>query len=153
MKRLMIPLFVFTIILSAQTEQIKSFDELFEILTTGSDVSVVIRYAETDLIVDGKTEEAPEAIGGMEFSTYEYFAVGTVRNEKAYFSTSETVLIGHPFYGYVLNYVKLRVYDDNSVEISAQYLDPKTYEVKMDEKFVGKINDSENNGGVYFYKD
>lgn len=131
--------------------QLKNFDEVYDAAITGNDVKIVIHYAKTDMMIDGKSEEAPDAIGGMNLDTYEYFAVGTVRNEKAYISTSETVLINHPFYGYVYNYVKLRIYEDDKVEIIAQYLEPNTYEVKMDETFMGVINDSENDGGVYFY--
>jgi len=81
-----------------------------------------------------------------------YHEKGVVRNDKAYISCSETVLINHPFYGYVYNYVKLRIYEDDSVEIIAQYVDPQTYEIKMDEKFLTIFNNGTNEGGIYFYK-
>lgn len=149
----LLTLFLFlNLIITAEPTQLKNFDEVYNAAINGNDVNIVIHYAKTDLIIDGKAEEAPDAIGGMNLDTYEYFEVGTVRNEKAYISTSETVLINHPFYGYVYNYVKLRIYENNSVEIIAQYLQPSTYEVKMDETFWGEINNTENDGGVYFYK-
>ena len=76
----------------------------------------------------------------------------SVRNDKAYVTASETKLIAHRSYGYVLNYVKIRIFEDDSVEIIAQYLDPKTYEVKMDETFNAVINNSSNDGAVYLYR-
>lgn len=144
---------MFSIAVIAEPLQLTNFEEVFETVTSGNDVDIVIHYAKTDLMIDDEPEAAPDAIGGMKMETYEYFAVGTVRNDKAYISTSKTVLIGHPSYGYVLNYVKLRIYEDDNVEIIAQYLDPNTYEVKMDETFIGAINNLENDGGVYFYTD
>lgn len=131
---------------AAAAKPLKSFDKLFTALTTGQDVRAVIHYGETTLVVDGKEEEAPDAIGGMDLWPYEYFPKGMVRNDHAYVSCSESSLIYHPSYGHVYNYVKLRVYADQSVQIMAQYLDPKSFEVKMDETFKGKIGE-----GIYLY--
>jgi hypothetical protein len=46
----------------------------------------------------------------------------------------------------------MRIYDDETVQIVAQYINPVTYEVKMDETFKGAINDGKNNEGIYFYQ-
>lgn len=136
----------------AQTTQLNNFGDLMDALNTGESVRAVIHYGKCELIIDSVAVEAPDAIGGMEFQTFEYFAKMSIRNEKAYVTTSETVLIGHPYYGYVYNYAKLRIYEDNFVEIIARYLDPKSYEVKMDETFTTIINDGNNEGAIYLYK-
>ncbi len=112
---------------------------------------VVIYYENCRLMVNGKEEKSPDAIGGMDFKVFEYFAKGTVRNEKSFVTTSETILISHPGYGYVYNYIKLRIYEDDSIEITARYLDPKTFEIKMDEIFYSSINKGTEDGAVYFY--
>lgn len=135
----------------AQPEQLMDFESLLTKLKSGETVKAVIHYSLSKLVVDGKEEKAPDAIGGMEFQAFEYFAKGAVRNDKAFISVSETVLISHPRYGYVLNYVKLRIFEDNSLEIIARYLDPRTYEVRMDETFYSEINNGQNNGAVYLY--
>ena len=49
-------------------------------------------------------------------------------------------------------YVKLRIYEDNKIEITAQYIDPLTLEIKMDEKFVTEINNNQNDSGVMLFK-
>ena len=76
----------------------------------------------------------------------------SIRNEKAYVTASETRLISHRSYGYVLNYVKIRIFEDDSVEIIARYLDPNSYEVKMDETFTALVNNGSNDGAVYLYR-
>ncbi|NMB81677.1 MAG: hypothetical protein GYA14_07640 [Ignavibacteria bacterium] len=135
----------------AQENQLKDFNRLLSSIKSGAEVRTIIHYSLAKLVIDGKTEQAPDAIGGMNLNTFEYFAIGSVRNDKAFVSASETVLISHPRYGYVLNYIKLRIYEDNTVEIIARYLDPKTYEIKMDEIFYGEINNGSNNGAVYLF--
>ncbi len=152
-------LFIYSILiltnaLFAQARQITDFFELMGELKSGNEVRIVIDYGKCSLMIDGEETEAPKAIGGMNMNTFEFFDVGVVRNELAYVTSSETVLIGHPFYGYVYNYAKVRIYSDNSVEIIARYLEPNTYDIKMDETFKSVINNLENDGAVsLFVKD
>lgn len=139
------------IFLNAQPVQLNNYEQLMDALTGGYRVSAVIHYGDCKLVIDGQEEEAPDAIGGIELGAFEHFARGCVRNEKAYVSASENVLIGHPRYGFVFNYAKIRVYEDNTVEIVVRYLDPTTYEVKMDETFHSIINAGGEGGAVYFF--
>jgi hypothetical protein len=87
----------------------------------------------------------------MDLATYEYFAAGAVGNTEGYVAASHTQLIRHPRYGYVLNYVKVSVYDGGTVKIVAQYLSPATYEVRMDETFTTIVADGTNKGAAVFY--
>ena len=135
----------------AQTEQVISAKSLFEKLNLGKEVNVVIHYSKCKLIIDGEEVQSPDAVGGMKLMPFEYFARMSVRNEKAYVTSSETHLISHRSYGYVLNYVKIRIFEDDTVEIIAQYLDPNSYQVKMDETFWAVINNGSNDGAVYLY--
>ena len=68
-----------------------------------------------------------------------------------YIATSSAHLIRHPRHGYVLNYVKVSVYDDGKVKIVAQYVTPSTYEVKMDETFTTVVADGKNQTGAFFF--
>lgn len=38
------------------------------------------------------------------------------------------------------------------VTVTAQYIDPLTFETLMDEKFHGQLNNGKNDACVYFYK-
>lgn len=150
-KLLAVLLFIFAANYNCQPLQLKSFAEIFDNIKAGAEVRVVIHYGNCKLFVDGKEETPPEDIGGMELKTFEYFGKGSIKNDAAFISASETVLISHPKYGYVYNYIKIRIYDNDSVEIIARYLDPKSYEVKMDETFRTKINNGKNEGAAFFY--
>ena len=151
MKKITIILFILILVtaLFAKTKQIKDFDRLMEYLMKGEQVRVVIHYRDCVLMVDGEELRSPDAVGGMDIDTFEYFAPGTVGNELAYVVFSKTKLIN--LGGYVYNYAKLRVYADGKVEITAQYVDPQTYDISMDEIFLSEINNDENEGAVFFY--
>ncbi len=148
-------LIVSSVSINAQDNRLLNFEDMMDAMKSGNTVKAVIYYGQAEMIIAGEEsdekEMGPDAIGGMEFKTWEYFAKGVVRNELAYVAASETVLIGHPFYGYVLNYGKVRIYEDNSAEITVRYLDPNTYEVKMDEKFLTTIFKGEI-GAIHLFK-
>ena len=147
-------LFVCAVSINSQDNRILNFEDMMNSMKSGKIVKAVIYYGQAKMIVAGEESEeeemGPDAIGGMKFQTWEYFAKGVVRNKLAYVSASETVLIGHPFYGYVLNYGKVRIYEDNSAEIIVRYLDPNTYEEKMDEKFLTTIFNGEK-GAIHLF--
>ena len=141
-------------VVAQKTNQITSFDQLMANLKTGNNINAVLHYAKCNLFVDGeKQEKTIDAIGGMPIDVYEYFAEQAVHNEHAFISTSQSKLIQNPIgEGYVYNYVKLKIYDNNTVEVFAKYLDPHSYKESMSEKFKGKINNGTNEEGIYLFK-
>ncbi|WP_264520902.1 VirK family protein [Flavobacterium sp. N1994] len=146
----------FSITASAQTP-IHNFEELMTAFKAGKSVKALIYYGKCKLFSDGVEEpESPNAIGGMKLDTYEYFDSSVFKNKVPSFVTSsQTVLINQSFYGYVYNYVKIKVRIDNSVEITARYLKPRKFSSKfkivMDETFKGTINDGTNDGAVSLF--
>lgn len=136
-------------------DAIKDFTQLMDNLKSGNDVKMVVHYKKCQLISDNEiTEKIPDAIGGLTVDVFEYFAPNSVKNDKAFVVFSENKLIQYPKGdGYVYNYVKVKVSDDNKVKITARYIDPKTMEEVMDENFFGEINNGSNEAGVYFYAD
>ncbi len=138
----------------AQT-QLTSFPEIMDAAKAGKSLKAVFHYTQCRLITDNEEKEkAPEAIGGMSLSVFEYFAPNAVKNKKSFLVSSESHLIQNPLgEGYVYNYVKVKIFDDNSVKITARYLDPKTFEPLMDENFFGKLNDGKNEEGIYIFQE
>jgi len=138
---------------AAQSQQLKSYDELMDALKAGKQVNAVMQYSKFKLISDNEEKEkVPDAIGGMDLSTWEQFAVQAAHNTEAFIVFSESKLIQYPKGdGYVYNYVKLRIEATNKVKVTARYVDAKTFEEKMDENFFGTVNDGENNGGLFLY--
>lgn len=139
---------------NSQPKQLTNFVQILDALNSGYRVNAVMHYKDCLLVSEGDTLKAPDAIGGMDVLPYEYFAAGVIGKNIAFISTSEAVMIYlKGFGGYLYNYVKMRVYEDNRVEITAQYLTIDKQEVKMDETFIGEINDGTNGKAIYFYAD
>jgi hypothetical protein len=136
----------------AQPKPLKTAAEIMGALSSGRQVRAVLRYKDMALVDEkGAPQTSPDAVGGMDLATFEYFAAGAVGNKEGYFVASHTQLIRHPRYGYVLNYVKLSVYDSGTVKIVAQYISPTTYEVRMDETFTTTVADGTNRGAANFF--
>jgi hypothetical protein len=138
--------------LCSQAKMVKNFDQLMFALRTGSEVRVVIFYARCRLVVDTVETKAPDEVGGMSFNTFEYFGQNSVKSPKAFVTTSQLILISHPKYGQVYHNVRLKIYDDNTVEVNARYLSPTTYQVVMDETFYGKVSSGDDGNAVCLYE-
>lgn len=137
----------------AQTTRIASFDELMISLNAGEQVRVVIHYSLCKWPADKKDQSpVPDAITGMNVDIYEYFAPATVHNKLAFVVFSNSKLIQNPIgKGFVYNYGKVRINADNSVQVTAKYIHPKSFKVVMDEVFIGRLNDGENGEGIDLY--
>lgn len=154
-KLLLLTTLSFMMLCAFSQDTIKDFTQLMDNLKSGNDVKMIVHYKKCQLISDNEiTEKIPDAIGGLTVDVFEYFAPNSVRNDKAFVVFSENKLIQYPKGdGYVYNYVKVKVSEDNKVKITARYIDPKTMEDIMDENFFGEINNGSNDAGVYFYAD
>ncbi len=155
MKRILLVLPMFFFIFCgpafAGTIQLNSFTELLDALNKGEKVNVVIHYADCKLKIDSVEKKSPDEIAGMPMMPFEYYGAGVI-NKKAFISSSSTVMIYLAgFNGFVNNYMKVRAYDDNTVEITVKFVASKTFETQMDEMFTGGINDGSNGKGVYFF--
>lgn len=147
-------LFIICLSGPAQPVRIKSFKDLEASLNNGERVRVVIHYAQCKLSTDGSQQSpAPDAITGMDIDTFEYFAPGAAHNLKAFLVFSQMKMIQNPIgKGFVYNYGKVRINDDNSVIVSAKYINPKNLKVVMDESFSGILNDGTNGGGIDLFR-
>lgn len=152
MKSIFITILLLSQFIFPQQKKLNSFEELFSSLKNGYQVRVIVDYIKCQLFIDSVEVNSVNAIGGMTIKTFEYFAKGSIRNQKAYIVFSENVLISHKRYGYVYNYVRFRIFEDNQVEITARYLNPENFEVKMDETFYCRINDDKNDGGLNLFE-
>jgi hypothetical protein len=144
-----------TQIFSQDKNQVKNFEGLMKSLKKGQNINAVLHYGKCELEIDGEIQEKSiDAIGGMPLDVYEYFSKDLFGNKHAFVAASQTKLIENPLgKGYVYNYVKIKIYENNKVEIIARYLKPDTREETMSETFHGKINNGKNEGGIYLYGD
>jgi len=139
----------------SQTTRITSFENLMKSLNAGEHVRVVIHYALCKWSAEQKDQSpVPDAISGMDIDIYEYFAPGAAHNNKiAFVVFANSKLIQNPIgKGFVYNYGKVRINADNSVMVTAKYINPRNYKVLMDESFIGKLNDGSANEGIDLFK-
>jgi hypothetical protein len=136
----------------APPRRLTDFASLLAAREDGARVRAVFHYKDMKLFIDKKEEpNVPDAVGGIDVDTFEYFGANAVGNPEAFLSFSRLQFIRHPRYGAVNNYIKVSVYASGRVGIVAQYLALNTYEVKMDEYFDTVINDGANKAGAHFY--
>jgi hypothetical protein len=134
----------------SQTTRINSFDDLMTSLNAGGHVRVITHYSKCRLLTEGSQQShAPDAIAGMDIDTYEYFEPGAAHNAALFLVFGNSKLIQNPIgKGFVYNYGKVRINSDNTVVITAKYINPKNYKVLMSETFNGKLNDGTNKEGI-----
>jgi hypothetical protein len=138
---------------TAQTTLIPDFGGLMEALNSGEEVRVVIQYNQCHWQDSFDLSPIPNASAGLLIDTWEYFAKGAVRNKNAFVVFSSSKLIQNPTgKGFVYNYGKVRINEDNTVEITSKYIHPKTFKVLMDEVFAGKLHDGKNDEGISLFK-
>lgn len=127
--------------------QLTTFADLLATLETGTRVRVVLDYAKCTI----GGAPAPNALGAMNLDTFEWFGKNVVGNPKAYIAASENHLISLSS-GFVYDYVKVRVAEDEKVTIDVKYLDPVTFAVSVDEVIDCGISDATTERGATFFK-
>lgn len=135
----------------AEPKQLTNFIQILDALKAGYNVNAVINYKECKIVSEGSTVKSPDQLGGMDLKPFDYYAAGVIL-PKAFISASETnmIFLGGGG-GYFYNYTKLRVYDDNTVEITVRYLSIDKLEAQTDQTFLGEINDGSNGKAVSFF--
>lgn len=155
MNRSLILILVFMVLsalVTAETIQLLDFGELVTALKLGEEVRVVAHYSKCQLISGNEIKEhSPDAVGGMVIDVFEYFAPQSIGNPEAFLVFSHSSLINYG--GFIYNYVKFKVSEDNQVKITAQYANAQNFNLEMDENFYSEINNGQNQGAVYFYKE
>lgn len=147
---LVLPLLLVSLV-RAGSGPVADYASLLSALERGAQVRAVLHYRNCTLPDDGQPVPGPDATGGMTLDVFEAFAAGSVGNPTAFLSSSNTRLILHPHYGQVLNYVKLRVSEDGATLVTARYLDPRRYKVRMEEVFSCRLSTSSQEGGVELF--
>jgi len=138
----------------SQTIRINNFSDLMLALNSGEQVRAVMHYSQCKWDTALQSQGAiPEATASIVIDTWEYFARGAIRNKMAFVVFSKSALIENPIgKGFVYNYGKVRINEDNSVIVSAKYIHPKSLRTLMDESFRCTIHSGENAGGVDLFK-
>lgn len=126
---------------------VTTYSDILTTLKAASRVRVVLDYSKCKL----SGMPGPDALGSMNLDTFEWFGPKVLGNPRAFLAASENHLIRLSS-GFVYDYVRVSVSDDEKVTVDVQYLDPVTFAVSVDETILCGISDGKTEKGATFYK-
>lgn len=133
--------------------KLSSVEDIKQVLFSGRSVRVVNFYSKCQGLnpVTGKERSGVDAVGGMIIETFEYFGEDVFPDKPPYLAASKAqmVYVGDRFYK---DYVKMRFFENNRVEIISMFLDPETNEIIPLHDFKCEVNSGNgSDGGVHAY--
>jgi hypothetical protein len=95
--------------------------------------------------------DSNSVITGMNFTNFSKYQVTIDKQSKNVISTSINMLVEHGKLGTVYNYVRLRIFEDNSAEIFSEYLDPTSYKQLGSTSVNCFISNGHDQNGILLY--
>lgn len=128
--------------------RIKSYSQLSHSLESGYEVRAV-----TDFGKCTSTEKLNgNPIGGLNFDQFlRYQIKDEDGNAREAIATSSNMLIRHPQFGMVYNYVRLRVFADDSVQLYSELIDPKSFTMLNQKTFQCRISNGDDKNGLSLF--
>lgn len=102
-----------------------NYSDLLNAISQGDSVRAIIFINKCSM--EKYSVDSNDVIAGMNFTNFNKYPVNVGAQQKNTIATSISTLVEHNKLGTVYNYVRLRIFDDNSAEIFSEYLDPTTY--------------------------
>ena len=139
----------------AATKILTNYDQLLQALQQDDNVSAIIHFNHCSATVPAgvkKTDVDPgDTTKRLNFNVFMHYKA-ILQNQQHYtIATSNTILTEHHIFGSVYEYARLRVFEDNSVELYTAYLDPKTFEVKAKGTLTCQISNGNDQNGVVLF--
>lgn len=128
---------------------LNSYAELLATLSKGYNVRAIINL--NKCTSTNGSQNANDAIAGMNFTNFNKYQIPVGNQQKNIIATSITLLVQHPILGEVDNYVRLRVFEDNSVEVYSEYLDPKSFTELGSATATCELSDDKNQRSISLY--
>jgi hypothetical protein len=128
-----------------------NYSDLFTALTKGDAVRAIILLDKCTPV--SANSEDSQNIAGLNFTTFNAYQIQVGAQKKNVIATSIDMMVEHKTLGSVHGYLRLRIFDDNSVEVFSEYLDPKTYAKLGAFTLSCQISDGKDNKGIRFYND
>ncbi len=153
-KKALILLLGFFIVLSqsvfaAPHKAILSYADLLNALSIGNEVRAIINLNNCTSSSTGGNTNA--GMSGLNFTQFNQYEILVGQEKRSGVATSITMLVESSRFGHVYNYVRLRVFPDNSAVLTSQFLDPKTFALLSNTTFTCPLTVAGNQGGVNLY--
>lgn len=133
----------------AASSQLSGYNDLLNALREGTKVRAIINFDGCTAKDGTKTNLPPNMVGGFSFNVFHHYPVKMDAEHTKYaVATAIIHMTDHPSFGFVTNYVRLRVFADNTVELHSAFYDPKTYEQKRAMDYSCKMAEKAGDVGV-----
>ena len=142
-------LLFFTIVCRAEPSLISTYDDLLTTLTQGQNVKGILALHECTSQTNVPT---PEMYGSLNFNNFNAYEMSEGAQKKKIIATSTTMLIETQQFGPVYNYVRLRIFTDNSAEVTSDFLNPQTFKSEHKSIYACSLSDDKVKGGVTLYR-
>jgi len=137
-------------VLANSSQILINYSELLNALKNGNQVRAIIQLEKCSSSL--KYKETNDAIGGMNFTVFNKYKLQVDNSTKRdVIATSINMLVKSSRYGFVNNYVRLHIFEDNSVEILSEFLDPKNYSSIKQTTFSCQLSNGKDKNAVILY--
>lgn len=141
-------LFTVSQLACADHKVLSNYDDLLASIGKGNPVRAIMTL--NKCTHQSNTMNDNTVLGGMSFTNFNKYQIKIGSEQKNLISTSTNILVEHDDLA-AYNYVRLRVFDDNTAEIFSEFLDPKTYAKSGAVTFNCHLSDGHDQNGVTLY--
>lgn len=132
--------------------RVKTYSQLYRSLESGYEVRAVTDFNKCTVTPANSEAINGSAIGGFNFTQFlKYQIKDSDGNTRDTIATSTSMLVSHPKFGHVYNYVRLRVFPDDSAEISSEIIDPKNFTALSQKIYRCQISNGEDKNGLSLF--
>ena len=128
---------------------ISNYSDLLAALAKGNSVRALMTL--NKCVSSSHSINSNDTLGGMNFTNFNKYQISIDGQQKNIIATSINMLIEHSKLGTIYNYVRLRIFEDNSAEVFSEYLDPKTYVQLGSASFNCHLSDGKDKNGIVLY--
>lgn len=149
-KKILLTSLIFTLSQStfAASAVVPSYAALEKVLAAGDSVRTIITLSNCTMTAGTKPVVADSIFAGMNFDVFNKYQTQIGTQLKDVIATSVAPLVLNNTLGPVYSYARVRVFDDNSVEVFTDQFDPKTYAVLATATFTCAISNGKDTNGV-----
>lgn len=135
---------------AAPARIITNYSDLLNKVSQGDSVRAIMFINKCSMTKSANINPS-DIIAGMNFTNFNKYQVYVATQQKNTIATSINTLVEHSALGAVYNYVRLRIFDDNTAEIYSEYLDPTTYKQLGIMTATCEISNGHDQNGILLY--
>jgi hypothetical protein len=150
LKIMTLPLIVLALVHTtfAAGKIVPSYTALEGVLQAGDTVRTIITLTECTTTSTLKPKATDPIFAGLNFEIFNKYTTQVGGQNKDVIATSVAPLVLNNTLGPVYSYARVRVFDDNTVEVFTEQFDPKTYTSLATATFNCAISNGKDSNGV-----